>query len=58
MQGGYDVVLGSKDLLGLGKTSHQNYGGKVNESMTVVGRSEGVDVTRPLLYQRGTIWVM
>lgn len=54
VQGGYDVVLGSKGLArSWGRHLIKNYGGKVNESMTVVGRSEGVDVTRlTLLYRK------
>lgn len=54
VQGGYDVVLGSKGLArSWGRHLIKNHGGKVNESMTVVGRSEGVDVTRlTLLYRK------
>ena len=52
--GGYDVVLGSKGLArAWGRHLVTTYGGQVNETNSVVGRKDGVDVTRlTLLYRK------
>ena len=52
--GGYDVILGSKALAkAWGKHLVANYGGQINTTTSVVGRKDGVDLTRlTLLYRK------
>ena len=54
VQGGYDIVLGSKGLARTwGRKLIQRWGGQVKETNSVVGRKDGVDLTRlTLLYRR------
>jgi len=52
--GGYDVILGSKALAkSWGKHLVSNYGGQITTTTSVVGRKDGVDLTRlTLLYRK------
>ena len=52
--GGYDVILGSKALArAWGKHLVTNYGGQITTTTSVVGRKDGVDLTRlTLLYRK------
>ena len=53
VQGGYDVVLGSKGLArAWGRHLVQNHGGQTVETNSTVGRKDGVDVTRLTLLYR------
>jgi len=54
VQGGYDVILGSKGLARTwGRHLISEYGGHVIETNSVVGKKDGVDVTRlTLLYRK------
>ena len=53
VQGGYDVVLGSKGLArAWGRHLVQNHGGQTIETNSTVGRKDGVDVTRLTLLYR------
>jgi len=52
--GGYDVVLGSKSLArAWGRHLVSNHGGQITATTSVVGRKDGVDLTRlTLLYRK------
>ena len=52
--GGYDVVLGSKALArAWGRHLVSNHGGQISTTTSVVGRKDGVDLTRlTLLYRK------
>ncbi len=52
--GGWDIVLGSKGLArAWGRYLIREWGGQIKETNSVVGRKDGVDVTRlTLLYRR------
>ena len=53
VQGGYDVVLGSKGLArAWGRHLVQNHGGQTIETNSTVGRKDGIDVTRLTLLYR------
>ena len=54
VKGGWDVLLGSKGLASTwGRKLVQRWGGQIKTSTTVVGRKDGVDVTRlTLLYRK------
>ncbi len=54
VQGGYDVVMGSKSLARTwGRRLMHRWGGQVKETNSVVGRKDGADLTRlTLLYRR------
>ena len=54
VQGGYDVVLGSKGLARTwGRHLIQEYGGHIIETNSVVGKKDGADVTRlTMLYRK------
>lgn len=52
--GGYDVVLGSKSLArAWGRHLVSTFGGQINTTTSIVGRKDGVDLTRlTLLYRK------
>ena len=54
VKGGWDVLLGSKGLASAwGRRLVQRWGGQIKTSTTVVGRKDGMDVTRlTLLYRK------
>ena len=53
VQGGYDVVLGSKGLArSWGRHLVQQHGGQTVETNSTVGRKDGIDVTRLTLLYR------
>ena len=54
VQGGFDIVLGSKSLArSWGRRLVQRWGGQLKETNSIVGRKDGVDLTRlTLLYRR------
>ena len=54
VQGGYDLVVGSKAMArAWGRHLINRWGGQVKETQSVVGRKDGVDLTRlTMLYRR------